>query len=124
MCAQCSPVVKFSTDKVLQSHRRSKHGVRSYVPQYIDDSGICPICRTKFGSRIRVVAHLSDSRRVKCSSRILAGECPPLSVEVVTALNVRDRELKRSALRDGHTHAIAAGAATDAQGRTVGRVQR
>ena len=122
-CMQCAPPVTFSSSKALQSHCRTKHGTRSSVPQYINDSGVCPVCSTVFGSRLRVISHLSDTRRPKCRERVLAGDFPVLPKAVLAKLSVRDRELKRLALREGHTHTLASGAAVNAKGHIVGRVQ-
>ena len=121
-CMQCAPPVSFFSSKALQSHCRIKHGARSSVPQYINDSGVCPVCSTVFGSRLRVISHLSDTRRPKCRERVLAGDFPVLPRSVLAKLSVRDRELKRLALREGHTHTLASGAAVNAKGHIVGRV--
>ena len=93
------------------------------MPQYINDSGVCPVCSIVFGSRLRVISHLSDTRRPKCRERVSAGDFPVLPKSALAKLSDRDRELKRLALREGHTHALASGAAVNAKGHIVGRVQ-
>ena len=82
----------------------------------------CPVCSFTFGTRLRVISHLSDRRRPKCRDRVIANEVAELPADVVTKLNDRVRVLKRLALRQGHTHVLAVGAAKDPNGRIVGRV--
>jgi len=122
-CSQCVPPVAFSTGKALQSHMRTKHRVRSSISMYIDDSGLCPICSTNFRSRIRVISHLSDVRRPKCRDCILTGCVPVIADSLYVQLQERDKQLRRKALHQGHTHPIASGSARTADGRTVGHVR-
>ena len=122
-CTLCDPTCAFATNKALQSHTRAKHKVTSLVPRYIDDSGTCPACLAFFGSRVRVISHLSDTRRPKCRDRVLAAEFPSVATDIFDNLQERDRTLRRQALRAGHTHPIAVGAARTAEGRRVGHVK-
>jgi hypothetical protein len=124
VCMLCRPACVFASKKALDSHSRSKHNATSQIPVYIDNSGVCPACRTSFCSRIRVVAHLSDSRRPKCRDRVLAGEFPRIAHDLFLKLQEQDRIMKRLALREGHTHVIASGSATKLDGKTIGRVTR
>ena len=128
VCQICSDATSasFPTAQGLAQHMRIKHKQRSSVHNFVDDSGVCPDCASNFVSRIRVIAHLSDTRpsRCRCRNVVLTGDVvPELSPEIVDKLNSRDRELKKQALRGGHTHALAAGSARTAAGRRVGCVR-
>ena len=124
VCNLCSPAKAFATEKACDSHCRSKHGMVSCIPKYINGSGICPACGTKFQSRIRVIAHLSDKRRPACRDRVLNGEFPLLPEQLFVQLQEADRHTRKMALHDGHTHPIAQASAVKADGRRVGRVTR
>ena len=124
VCKMCIPNCAFPTEKALNSHARSKHDVVSLIPKYIDGSGLCPACKSVFCSRIRVIAHLSDTRRPRCRDRVLAGEFPAIADDVFVQLQSSDRETRKSALHEGHTHPIAVGSAQRADGNKVGRLSR
>ena len=123
-CSICGATERkqFSNQKALLAHVRAKHGIRTEVRRYVKD-GICPICRTDFKSRIRCIAHLSDTRRPKCMDRVLGGECAALPEVFVRELDSHDRIARRKAVKDGHSHPIAVGHATTGQGKTIGHVQ-
>ena len=65
------------------------------------------------------MSHLSDPRRTKCSSQLSA--VARLSDARVAELDALDREAKRLAARNGHTHVLAVGQCTSASGRLLGR---
>ena len=116
----------FPTAQGLAQHMRIKHKKRSDIHNFVNDSGVCPNCATNYVSRIRVIAHLSDTRpsRCRCRNAILNGDIvPELDPELVAKLNSRDREIKKQALRAGHTHALAAVSARTASGRRIGSVR-
>lgn len=51
------------------------------------------------------------------------GRYPRLSVIVVFKLDIIHRVARKEAQRQGHTHPIALGSATTAEGKTIGHVQ-
>ena len=70
------------------------------------------------------LAHVSDTRRPKCRDIILSGAFPELSNAVLTKLALADREARKQARREGHTHPIATGSAMTVRGKRIGHVQR
>ena len=121
-CMHCE--VFRPTRKAIEQHMRMKHGFKKPVKQFVDSSGICPICKTNFQQRLRVIAHLSDRRRPRCRERVLKGETPAVPEDVLADLERQDRELLRCAWREGSSHAIAVGSARTATGKRTGHVQR
>lgn len=117
-CAVCHAC--FPSERALASHCRAKHGHRLAIKSYIDGSGTCPCCGTRFQSRLRCIAHLSDRRRPRCAEWVLAN-CTPLDLSTLEILAEKDREMLREAWGQGHTHAIARGPAVTKHGRLVGR---
>jgi len=72
-CLECN--LEFRSWKALALHNRVKHGCRTELRRYIGGDGICPHCCTHFGSRLAVVRHLSDPRRVlQCREFVLPGQ--------------------------------------------------
>eukprot|EP00973_Karenia_brevis_P042018 5817041-Karenia_brevis.AAC.1 len=64
------------------------HKVRNPVHKYIDDSGVCPVCRTVLGSRAKVIAHASEKRcrgkkRLTCNEILLHGGVPEIEADVL-----------------------------------------
>ena len=113
----------FSSNQALLQHMRTKHDQKLRVSAYIDGSGRCPTCLTFFNTRLRVLKHLSDSRRTKCTTNILNGSHPLLDRAERDRLDEADRVQKRLARRNGHTSVPAVGPAQRANGKRVGRVQ-
>ena len=62
-----SAAPQFKSLKALQSHQRVKHGIRSPMRFFASGSGVCPACHTNFRQRLRLLAHLCDSRRPICA---------------------------------------------------------
>ena len=120
-CDPCSAV--FPSERGLLQHCRIAHKRTLRIKSFIDDSGVCPICRTNFRERYRVVRHVSDRRRPACRMQILAS-CPMLASEQVAAWEARDRERLRLARRAGSTHILATGSARTAGGKRIGHVQK
>ena len=89
---------------------------------YADSNGVCIACGTNFHSRLRLLAHLVDKRRPKCRDQILFGNFHKNCHEKVLKLDIEDRVARRAAKQQGHTHAIAVGSATRADGSLIGRV--
>ena len=79
----------------------------------MDDSGICPVCTSHFHNRVRLLAHLSETRkrsksnRATCRELLLRGSFPKVSAEIRTASEMKDREMRRAAQRTGRSHVIA-----------------
>ena len=115
------PVPTFATEKALNSHKRISHQSRCTARLYVDSSAVCPICRVKFSTRLRAIAHLSDRRRVKCSSQL--SSLVPLRPDVVAELDLKDAEARKAAQRSGHTQPLSAHRAVTSDGRRVGRAQ-
>ena len=72
---------------------------------------------------MRVISHLSDQRRPRCRDQVLTGKFPMVPQEILQELEESDRMLRREALREGHTHPIAAGGALIEAGKKIGHVQ-
>eukprot|EP00973_Karenia_brevis_P017885 2456427-Karenia_brevis.AAC.1 len=54
VCRECpAPHPSFYTQKALASHERVKHGRRNKYRLYIDEGGICPVCKTDLHTRLR-----------------------------------------------------------------------
>ena len=128
VCQLCigASAASFPTAQGLAQHMRITHRKRSIIHNFVDNSGVCPNCATNFVFRICVISHLSDTRpsRCRCRNAVLFGDIvPELSPEFVAKLNSRDREFKKQALREGHTHALAAASARTASGRRIGSVR-
>ena len=121
-CAKCQ--VCLPTSRARDSHVRSKHKIRADQRMYCEADGICPVCKVQLQSRLRLLAHLSDSRRDKCWSciRDTPRKYPRLKVDGANALDESDRIARRNAQRGGRSHVIAVGSAQKASGAIVGRV--
>lgn len=120
-CAAC-----FASQKALQAHQRTTHKQRAPQRYYSDRDGVCPVCQTIFKTRLRLLAHLSDTRRDKCWNHISThlNLYPRIPEDRVIELDAVDREQRRTARQEGHTHPIAIGSARTAQGRAIGHVRR
>jgi len=119
VCSACSAC--FPSEKALMQHSRVKHDARNQVHDYLD-GGTCPACKVNFVTHARCSAHIGDRRRPMCRMRILSGEFPKVPPEMVSKLDESDRALRKAARKLGRTHVIACVAATDKNGRTVGRI--
>ena len=112
VCMTCVDKPAFSTAKQLAQHARARHGVRSFIDQFIDASGICPVCRQNCHSRLQVLAHCTEKRcrgkrkRAMCRDVLLSGVVRPISQEVLDAARETDRVLKTIAARSGHSHVL------------------
>ena len=90
---------------------------------FAEADGLCPICKTCFNSRLRLLAHLSDTRRPKCRDKLLCGTATPLSQKRIAVLDELDKVTRRNAQRLGQTHPVAIGSAVRANGKRIGHVQ-
>ena len=88
-----------------------RHGVRSYVEQFIDMFGICLVCQQNCHTRLQTLAHCVEKRcrsktaRVMCRDVLLSGMVRPISAEILDEARQIDRGLREQAVRSGHTHA-------------------
>ena len=89
---------------------RTKHNIKSDIPLYIDDSGVCPACGVNLHARAKVITHACETRhrgkhcRVRCRDVILGGTIPRVPNDMFTKLQERDRKLIAAARKAGHTH--------------------
>ena len=118
-CDACQS--SFPSSEAMCSHRRAKHGHRLIVKDFLD-SATCPCCKTDFRQRLRLIAHVSDSRRPACRDWILQN-CTPLSESVISKLDKHDTVLRREAQRSGRSHHIATLPAKRTDGKIVGRAE-
>ena len=124
VCLLCdTPQPAFCSPKALASHQRVKHGIRNPMRAFAEADGRCPVCRTLFHTRLRLLAHLSDERRPKCRDALMAGAVQPLSARRILELDALDKVARRDAHRLGYTHPLAVGRALTADGRRTGHVQ-
>ena len=119
-CVACA--LSFASERALKSHRRAKHGERAQIRRYLR-TPVCPCCGTDFVQRLRLLAHVSDSRRPRCREWILSN-LSPMSEAEVSRLDAEDKRLRREAQRAGRSHHIAVAPARTASGQVTGRVNR
>ena len=122
-CTQCDHGPCFATNKALLQHQRKKHGYKDPVCKYIDGSGVCPSCRTHFHTRLRCLAHVCDTRRVKCRDTILSGGFPTIPPSMLRDLDEQDQLARTSARKRGHTHPQAVMSARTCAGKRIGYVK-
>ena len=108
-----------ASSKALKSHMRVKHGVLSPQRLFAGSDGKCASCSTAVGSRLRLLAHLSDTRRTACWTHVHL--LRPMRVSACAVLDAADTMSRRRAWKIGHSHAIAHGAAIRSNGRPKGR---
>jgi hypothetical protein len=84
---------------------------------------LCQVCNTKFGTRLALLKHLCDRRRKDCWSEIInfPKRFVQMDAEEIGRLDDEDRKARAQGRRAGHSHALAAGGCSRADGRTVGR---
>jgi hypothetical protein len=110
-CDQCQKIGKstsFPSMKALLCHMRKLHGVRNMFRQFVDSRAICPVCRVQFETRIRAIAHLTETRcrgRMKqtCRKAIEDGRFEPLPARIVTILDTADARCRKHARAAGKT---------------------
>ena len=122
-CTQCLDGACFGTRKALLQHQRKLHAYKDPVCVYVDSSGVCPACKTIFHTRLRCLAHVCDTRRVKCRDRILSSGIPPIPPTLLKHLEEQDRLARASARQQGHTHPIAVLSARTCEGKRIGYVK-
>ena len=118
-CHECS--LCFASRKAMLQHRRVLHDEKCEARLWIDSSATCPVCKVKFGSRLRAIAHLTDPRRDKCSSQLL--HHPKLDPNLVEELDAADTVARTAAKRQGRPTPLAPCSAILPTGGRVGRAQ-
>ena len=103
---------KFFSQKALESHMRAKHKARNPLRQFLDATGVCPVCQGQYGTRTRALAHVSERRQRGKSTRtcravLEAGVLPPLPPDVVAKLDDLDRMARKRAFKQRHTQPVA-----------------
>ena len=116
-CEACS--LSFACSRALHMHCMKLHAIRSIFRYYADADGVCPICSSDFLTRLRLISHLSDPRRTKCSVHLHL--VTKLTEARVEELDQHDRYLKQASKKQGHSHVLAVGQATSASGRLLGK---
>ena len=109
VCSHCHAA--FNSSRALSMHVRSKHKERTPLRFYLDGSGVCPVCRTAFDSPIRLLAHVSETRRrgkttITCRARLMEGSFPLISNEECGRLDEIDRKLRKAARKAGRSHPL------------------
>jgi hypothetical protein len=110
-CEVCSR--SFSSGRSLAAHKWSKHRLTSEFRKFVDDWSICPICKTDFHSRARLVKHLAErrqramSRKESCCHAFLASNPTEVDGSILHVLEARDRGIARSARLAGHSNILA-----------------
>jgi hypothetical protein len=109
--AESGAIWSFASNKALQSHRRRKHGVRPSIRDNVDSFGTCPVCKTIFSSRLRVIAHLSEKRMrgrcaFTCGMKLVEGNYARLPSDYVSSLDGLDRTALTTARRAGRVQPL------------------
>ena len=122
-CAECA--ARFLTARALASHARRKHGVRAAQREFAHGSGVCQVCLSSFGTRLRLLRHMCDSRRTRCWDAILADPAgfSKLEAEELVTLDLADRAHRREAQREGRSLPVSVGPARNAEGKVIGQVR-
>ena len=102
-CGECQ--VGFPTQRALKMHCRVVHSLRCVPKAYAPGSGQCMLCLKVFSTRLRLIAHLTETRQrgpiAPCGLRL--GCVAPLPAREVARLDELDREARRAARRKGLT---------------------
>ena len=110
VCRTCSAA--FATGKARAQHERVKHKRRTYAEDFVGKEPVCPVCAKVFADRLRVVAHLSDTRvrakhgRPSCTQLLLSGGYPKIQAEVLEAERSLNKAARTQARRQGHTRPV------------------
>ena len=105
--------------KSLDQHKRVKHGKRFDLRLWIGADLSCRVCKTVFGTSLRVIAHLSDSRCQKYVRRW--HDFLHISTETTAELDRLDLESRNQARKAGHPTPLAKVQARRVDGRMTGR---
>ena len=109
-CDLC-PAAGFKTAKALGQHKRVMHAARCVMNSYVE-SNQCPACGHKFADRLRVIAHLSETRqrsknpKQSCRDKVLEGGFAQLPPDRVKELDESAKLQRRAARKAGHTRPV------------------
>ena len=123
-CTLCP--AKFGNSKALSAHMRSLHKIRCLQRLYAPGNGRCLVCSTTFSTRLRLIAHLSDTRvgRNKCWRQIISqpSQFTALDELELAALDNIDRVNRREAARvfGPRSHPRSTAPALSSDGRLIG----
>ena len=111
-CELCANVV-FQSQKALDQHKRVKHKIRTPVADLVGDISKCPVCLTDFGSRVRLITHLSDRRirskvrKTNCHYEFIKRSQYKIDSEQLAVLHSKDSDARKAANKNGHMHVLA-----------------
>ena len=111
-CELCANKV-FQSQKALDQHKRVKHKIRTPVADLLGDVSKCPVCSTDFGSRVRLITHLSDRRirskvrKTNCHYEFVRRSQSTIDSEQLATLHSKDSAARKAATKCGHTHVLA-----------------
>ena len=109
VCPSCPAA--FYSAQGLSMHRRMAHNFQTQPKFYADADGICPACRKKFPTRLRLIAHLTDGRvrygRIPCRSKLQ--RLTPLSSTRVAELDLLDAACRAQARKAGRSQPVVGG---------------
>ena len=112
VCPKCVGVA-FEDSKKLGMHMRVKHSMRSSFVSFVPDTSLCPICKTDFQSRLRLLTHLgekrvrSKARGISCQKAFMNSNPAPVDTCLLEELNARDAAARKVARQAGRTHELA-----------------
>ena len=95
----------------FDQHRRVKHQARCEFNKFVD-SNRCPVCSKVFADRLRVIAHLSETRqrsktlKRSCRESVVEGLVPELAPARVLELELEAKAQRGVARRAGHTRPV------------------
>jgi len=111
-CSECGK--EFASGKQLATHKWKVHRIKSDIRPKIADISVCPVCRTDYHSRARLIKHLlekrirSKTRGYSCHQVFLqrSARMPEVPKETLAALEARDARMYKEARQQGHTNLI------------------
>jgi hypothetical protein len=122
VCGDCNAA--FASSKALLCHCRTIHGYRDPVRLYVQADGVCPVCKSRFHSRLRAIAHVNDRRNKSCKPQLLSGGFVQIPPKLADELDDFDRIARKEARHQGHSHPIAVQSARKVSGKRVGHVTK
>ena len=109
-CSVCN--MKFASERALAAHSQRVHGYRTDWSKRVDDSGVCPVCKATFHTRIRVLNHVRSSA---CRDKV--GDLPEIPEEIIERYRKADAAEIRAARLDGRSAPTARRSATSHDGK-------
>ena len=110
VCSVCDK--KFASERALAADAQRVHGERTEWSKRVDDSGVCPVCKATFHTRIRVLNHVRSSA---CRNKV--GDLPELLEEIIERYRKADAAEIRTARIDGRSAPTARRSATSHDGK-------